>query len=286
MPPVFGVLFDGLAYGMLLFLLSVGLSVTLGMMNFVNLAHCSFAMLGGYVTVTLMNALGWPFFATLPVAFVAAAAASVVLERVFFRRFYRASDLEQCLLTIGIVFVSIATAAYIYGTDQQPLQLPSYLRGSFAFAGLNFAVYRLFLIAIALVITIALVAGIESTRFGAQVRAAVNNQRMARGLGINVDVLFAITFALGSGLAGLGGALAVAMVGLDPSFAFTYLIYVLIVVSVGGLGSIAGSFAAAMVLGISDIAGKYYVPAVGSMLIYLVMIALLMWRPLGLFGRR
>jgi branched-chain amino acid transport system permease protein len=271
---------------MLLFLLSVGLSVTLGMMNFVNLAHCSFAMLGGYVTVTLMNALGWPFFATLPVAFVAAAAASVVLERVFFRRFYRASDLEQCLLTIGIVFVSIATAAYIYGTDQQPLQLPSYLRGSFAFAGLNFAVYRLFLIAIALVITIALVAGIESTRFGAQVRAAVNNQRMARGLGINVDVLFAITFALGSGLAGLGGALAVAMVGLDPSFAFTYLIYVLIVVSVGGLGSIAGSFAAAMVLGISDIAGKYYVPAVGSMLIYLVMIALLMWRPLGLFGRR
>jgi branched-chain amino acid transport system permease protein len=286
MPPVFGVLFDGLAYGMLLFLLSVGLSVTLGMMNFVNLAHCSFAMLGGYVTVTLMNALGWPFFATLPAAFVAAAAASVVLERVFFRRFYRASDLEQCLLTIGVVFVSIATAAYIYGTDQQPLQLPSYLRGSFAFAGLNFAVYRLFLIAIALVITIALVAGIESTRFGAQVRAAVNNQRMARGLGINVDVLFAITFALGSGLAGLGGALAVAMVGLDPSFAFTYLIYVLIVVSVGGLGSIAGSFAAAMVLGISDIAGKYYVPAVGSMLINLVMIVLQMWRPLGLFGRR
>jgi branched-chain amino acid transport system permease protein len=285
-PPVFGVLFDGLAYGMLLFLLSVGLSVTLGMMNFVNLAHCSFAMLGGYVTVTLMNALGWPFFATLPVAFVAAAAASVVLERVFFRRFYRSSDLEQCLLTIGIVFVSIAAAAYIYGTDQQPLQLPSYLRGSFTFAGLNFAVYRLFLIAIALVITIALIAGIEATRFGAQVRAAVNNQRMARGLGINVDVLFAITFALGSGLAGLGGALAVAMVGLDPSFAFTYLIYVLIVVSVGGLGSIAGSLAAAMVLGVSDIAGKYYVPAVGSMLIYLVMIALLMWRPLGLFGRR
>jgi branched-chain amino acid transport system permease protein len=286
MPPVFGVLFDGLAYGMLLFLLSIGLSVTLGMMNFVNLAHCSFAMLGGYVTVTLMNALGWPFLATLPIAFVAAAAASVVLERLFFRRFYRASDLEQCLLTIGVVFVSIAAAAYIYGTDQQPLQLPAYLRGSFVFAGLNFSAYRLFLIAVAICITIALIAGIEATRFGAQVRAAVNNQRMARGLGINVDVLFAITFALGSGLAGLGGALAVAMVGLDPSFAFTYLIYVLIVVSVGGLGSIAGSFAAAMVLGVSDIAGKYYVPAIGSVLIYLVMIVLLMWRPLGLFGRR
>src|SRR6201997_5058347 len=188
-----GVLFDGFAYGMLLFLLSVGLSVTLGMMNFVNLAHCSFAMLGGYVAITLMNAFGWPFLATLPVAFIAAAAASVVLERIFFRRFYNASDLDQCLLTIGIVFVSIAAAAYIYGTDQQPMQLPTYLRGSFVVAGLNFAAYRLFLIAVALLITIALIAGIETTRFGARVRAAVNNQRMARGLGINVDMLFAIT---------------------------------------------------------------------------------------------
>jgi branched-chain amino acid transport system permease protein len=286
MPPVFGVIFDGVAYGMLLFLMSVGLSVTLGMMNFVNLAHCSFAMLGGYVTVTLMNALGWPFLATLPAAFVAAAAASVVLERIFFRRFYNASDLEQCLLTIGIVFVSIAAAAYIYGTDEQPVQLPSFLRGSITFLGLDLAIYRLFLIATAMLITILLVVTVETTRFGAQVRAAVNNQRMARGLGIDVDRLFALTFALGSGLAGLGGALAIQMVGLDPSFALTYLIYVLIVVSVGGLGSIAGSFAAAMLLGVSDIAGKYYVPAIGAFLIYLVMLGFLMWRPTGIFGRR
>jgi branched-chain amino acid transport system permease protein len=286
MPPVFGVLFDGVAYGMLLFLMSVGLSVTLGMMNFVNLAHCSFAMLGGYVTVTLMNAFGWPFFATLPMAFIAAATASIVLERLFFRRFYHASELNQCLLTIGIVFVSIAVAAYIYGTDEEPVHLPSYLLGSIAFRGLDFAAYRLFLIGTALLITILLVVAIESTRFGAQVRAAVNNQRMARGLGIDVDRLFAVTFALGGGLAGLGGALAIAMVGLDPSFALTYLIYVLIVVAVGGLGSIAGTFAAAMLLGLSDMAGKYYVPALGSILIYLVMMAMIMWRPTGLFGRR
>ena len=286
MPPVFGVLFDGLAYGMLLFLLSVGLSVTLGMMNFVNLAHCSFAMLGGYVTVTLVNDFGWPFFATLPAAFVAAAAASAVLEQVFFRRFYNAGELDQCLLTIGIVFISIAAAAYIYGTINQPVQLPAYLQGSIAFQGLTLSIYRLFLIGIALLITIALVAMLEATRFGAQVRAAVNNQRMARGLGINVDALFALTFALGSGLAGLGGALAIQLVGLDPSFAFTYLIYVLIVVSVGGLGSISGSFAAAMLLGVSDVAGKYYVPAIGAFLIYLVMVVLLMWRPTGIFGRR
>ena len=286
MLPVLGMLFDGIAYGMLLFLMSVGLSVTLGMMNFVNLAHCSFAMLGGYVTVTLMNDAGWPFFATLPVAFVAAAAASVVLERVFFRRFYRAGELAQCLLTIGIVFVSIAAAAYIYGTDQQPVHLPAYLQGSLHLAGLDFAVYRLVLIGIALAITVLLVVTVEATRFGAQVRAAVNNQRMARGLGIDVDTLFAITFALGSGLAGLGGALAIAMLGLDPSFALTYLIYVLIVVSVGGLGSIAGSFAAAMLLGVADMAGKYYIPALGSILIYVVMLGMIMWRPTGLFGRR
>ena len=284
--PFFGVLFDGFAYGMLLFLLSVGLSVTLGMMNFVNLAHCSFAMLGGYVAVTLMNDLEWPFLATLPVSFVAAAAVSVVLERVLYRHLYRSSDLDQCLLTIGIVFISIATAAYVYGTIQQPVQVPSYLRGSVVSMGINFALYRLFLIGTALAITVILVASLEYTRFGAQVRAAVDNQRMARGLGINVNGVFAVSFALGSGLAGMGGALAIPIVGLDTSFAFTYLIYVLIVVSVGGLGSIGGSFAAATLLGISDVAGKYYVPELGSFLIYLVMVGLLMWRPVGLFGKR
>jgi branched-chain amino acid transport system permease protein len=283
---LFGVLFDGFAYGMLLFLLSVGLSVTLGMMNFVNLAHCTFAMIGGYATVTLMNDAGWPFFATLPVAFIAAAAISVVFERTMFRRLYRSSDLDQCLLTIGLVFVSIATAAYIYGTIQQPVQMPAYLRGSIHVAGLTLGVYRIFLIVFALVVTGALVAMLEYTRFGAQVRASVDNQRMARGLGINVDSAFAITFALGSGLAGLGGALAIDIVGLDPSFALAYLVYVLIVVAVGGLGSIGGTFVAAMLLGISVMAGKYYFPAIGSFLIYLVMISLLMWRPAGLFGKR
>jgi branched-chain amino acid transport system permease protein len=282
----FGVLFDGFAYGMLLFLLSVGLSVTLGMMNFVNLAHCSFAMLGGYVTVTLTNELGWPFLATLPLAFLAAAMVSVAFERTLYRRLYRATDLDQCLLTIGIVFISVAVAAYIYGTIQQPVSLPSYLRGSVSIMGQNFGVYRLFLIGMSLAVTIVLVAGLEYTRFGAQVRAAVDNQRMARGLGINVDRVFAVTFALGSGLAGLGGALAIEIIGLDHAFAFTYLVYVLIVVSVGGLGSIAGSFVAASLLGISDMAGKYYFPELGAFLIYLVMVTLLMWRPLGLFGKR
>jgi branched-chain amino acid transport system permease protein len=281
-----GVLFDGFAYGMLLFLLSVGLSVTLGMMNFVNLAHCTFGMIGGYTTVTLMNRAGWPFLATLPLAFVVAAAISVVFERTMFQRLYRSSDLDQCLLTIGLVFVSIAVTTYLYTTNQQPVSLPGYLRGSIQVGNLTFGVYRIFLIAFALVVTAVLVATLEYTRFGAQIRAAVDNQRMARGLGINVDRSFAIAFALGSGLAGLGGALAIDIVGLDPSFALAYLVYVLIVVAVGGLGSIGGTFTAALLLGISDMAGKYYFPAIGSFLIYLVMISLLMWRPSGIFGRR
>ena len=280
------VLFDGFAYGMLLFLLSVGLSVTLGMMNFVNLAHCSFAMVGGYATVTLMNKFGWPFFATLPMAFLAAAFFSVVLERTLYRRLYRASELDQCLFTIGIVFISVAAFAWFYTTEQQSTQIPSYLKGSVQFMGMSFAVYRVFLIVAALLVTALLIFALEYTRFGAQVRAAVDNQRMARGLGIDVDRAFLITFALGGGLAGLGGALAIEIIGLDPAFALTYLVYVLIVVAVGGLGSIGGSFAAATVLGISDMAGKYYFPWLGAFLIYLVMVGLLMWRPVGLFGKR
>ena len=284
--PIFGVLFDGFAYGMLLFLLSVGLSVTLGMMNFVNLAHCAFAMLGGYTTVTLMNVYGWPFLATLPLAFLAAAVASVAFERTLYRRLYRASELDQVLLTIGLTFMAVGAAAYVFGTIQQPIQTPSYLRGSTNFLGATFGAYRLFLVCVGLLIALLLVLSLEYTRFGAQVRAAVDNQRMARGLGINVDLAFAVTFALGSGLAGLGGALAIEVVGLDPAFAFAYLVYVLIVVSVGGLGSVGGSFAAAVLLGVTDIAGKYYVPEVGAFLIYLMMVVLLMWRPAGLFGRR
>ncbi len=279
-------LFDGFAYGMLLFVLSVGLSVTLGMMNFVNLAHGSFAMVGGYVAIALMNKAGWPFLATLPIAFLAAALVSVVLERVLYRRLYRATDLDQSLLTIGLVFMSIAIAAYVFGTNQQPVSLPDYLRGRLVFGEFSFGVYRLFLIVAALIITVLMVLGLEYTRFGAQVRACVDNQRMARGLGLNVDNVFMMTFALGSGLAGLGGALAIEPMGLDPNFAFKYLVYMLIVVAVGGLASIRGAFFTAALLGIIDIFSKYYVPEVGGFILYFVMVGLLVWRPAGVFARR
>jgi branched-chain amino acid transport system permease protein len=280
------VLFDGLAFGMLLFVLSVGLTVTLGLMNFVNLAHGAFGMLGGYIAVTAMRELGLPFLTALPAAFLGAAAVSVLFERTLFRRLYRAGDLNQVLFTIGLVFVAAAAAAWLFGTGTQPIQMPSYLRGSVEFAGMRFGVYRMFLILVALLITALLYFGLERTRFGAQVRASVDNQRVAQGLGLDVDRIFAVTFALGSGLAGLGGALAIELVGLDPSFGFHFLVYVLIVVSVGGLGSIPGSFVGAALLGIGDVAGKYFVPQIGSFLIYLMLVAILLVRPLGLFGKR
>src|SRR5260221_8855194 len=257
-----GVLFDGFAYGMLLFLLSVGLSVTLGMMNFVNLAHCSFAMVGGYATVSLVGKLGWPFLASLPAAFASAALLSIVFERVLFRRLYKASDLDQCLLTIGVVFISIAAFAWFYTTEQQSARVPAWLQGSLQVGGVTFAYYRIFLIVVSLAISGALIFLLERTRFGAQVRAAVDYQRMARGLGIDVDRAFMITFALGGGLAGLGGALAIQVVGLDPTFALTYLVYVLIVVSVGGLGSIGGSFPPGVVMGIDGMAAMILEAAV------------------------
>jgi branched-chain amino acid transport system permease protein len=280
------VLFDGFAFGMLLFVLSVGLSVTLGLMNFVNLAHCAFGMLGGYAAVVAMRDLGLPFLLALPAAFVAAAALGLGFERTLFRRLYRAGELNQVLFTIGLVFVLAAVAAYVFGTGQQPIRLPAWLRGSVEVAGLRLGVYRMFLIAVALAITLALYFGLERTRFGARVRAAVDDQRVAQGLGLDVGRIFAITFAVGSGLAGLGGALAIEIVGLDPSFGFHYLVYVLIVVAVGGLGSIGGSFAAAAVLGIGDVAGKYFVPELGAFLIYLLLVAILFVRPQGLFGKR
>ncbi|HTV70915.1 MAG TPA: branched-chain amino acid ABC transporter permease [Rhizobiaceae bacterium] len=280
------VLFDGFAFGMLLFVLSVGLSVTLGLMNFINLAHGAFGMLGGYIAVVVMRRLGLPFLVALPAAFLGAALVSIVFERTLFRRLYKAGELNQVLFTIGLVFVAAASAAYVFGTGLQVIQMPSFLRGSVEIGGMRFGTYRIFLIVVALIVTALLYFGLERTRLGAQIRASVDNQRVAQGLGLDVERIFAITFALGSGLAGLGGALAIEIVGLDPSFGFHYLVYVLIVVAVGGLGSITGSFVGAALLGISDVAGKYFVPEIGSFLIYLVLIAILFVRPHGLFGKR
>jgi branched-chain amino acid transport system permease protein len=281
-----GVLFDGIAYGSLLFIISIGLSVTMGLMNFVNLAHGAFAMLGGYACVIAMTRLGIPFLASLPVAFVVSAAAGVVLERLLYRRLYRATHLDQVLFSIGLIFMAIAGATWLFGSQQQPVALPEILRGQVRLLGLDFGAYRLFLIVVVVAITLALTWLIERTRFGAEVRASVDNQQAAAGLGINVDRVFSLTFALGSGLAGLGGGLGIDVLGLDPTFPLKYMVYFLLVVAVGGAGTIKGPLFAALILGVFDVAGKYYVPQLGSFVIYVVMVAMLLLFPRGLVGRR
>lgn len=281
-----GILFDGLAYGILLFLISVGLSVTLGLMGFINLAHGVFAMAGGYLLVTLMGQAGIGFLASLPVIFVTVALGSLLLERVLYRPLYGATPLHQVLLTVGIVFVAIAGASWLFGPGQQPLVLPPYLEGQLSIGGLDLSRYRLFLIGVGIVVTLALVFGLERTRFGARIRASVDRQQTAEAMGINVGRVFQLTFAIGSGLAGLGGALGVNVIGLDPQFPLKFLVYFLLVVVVGGPGSVSGTLLAALLLGVADIAGKYYVPQIGAFVIYAAMILLLILFPHGLLGRR
>src|SRR3954470_12071574 len=280
------VAFHGVAYGMILYVISVGLSVTMGLMGFINLAHGVFAMAGGYILSTLMARLGVPFPVALLVAFVSVAMASIVLERLLYARLYTAGELAQVLFTIGLIYASVAIARMVYGTLAAPIMLPDYLRGQVHFIGRDFPTYRVFLIVFSMLIIVGLWFGVERTRWGAMVRAAVDNRAMAQSVGINTSVLFMATFALGSGLVGLGGALGADILPVDWAYPFEHLAYFLIVVAVGGLGSLRGPFIAALLIGVADTACKYWIPEFGAFLIYAATIGLLLWRPLGLFGVR
>lgn len=280
-----GVLFDGAAYGILLFLLSVGLSVTMGLMGFVNLAHPAFAMAGGFALVTLMSRFGWPFWAALVGAAVVAALIGLVLEALLYQRLYRAPPLAQVLMTVGLVFVSTAVATYFFGPNQQAVAVPDALRGQLAVGPLGLSRYRLLLLLLGGLIAAGVLFSLERTRVGAQVRAAVDNQRVAGSLGVRVRWLFRIVFTLGCALAGLGGALGVEVLGLDPSFPVKYLVYCLLVVVVGGAGSVIGTLAASLLVGFADIAGKYYFPEAGAFVVYALMVTLLVALPGGLKGK-
>ena len=277
--------FDGIAYGMLLFVLAVGLAVTLGLMNFINLAHGAFAMAGGYIMVLAMNRLGVPFLLCLPLAFIGAALLGAVLEPLLYRRMYAKPHLDQVLFSIGLVFIAVTAVDYFVGGSQQNIQIPNWLRGRFDIEWVGIGKYRLFIIVVCALLTIALQAVLTRTRFGAQLRAAVDDPRVAGGLGLNVNRIFLLTFAVGSGLAGLGGALGAEVLGLDPTFPLKFMIYFLIVCSVGGTTTITGPLLAALLLGIADVAGKYYLPKLGAFIVYTLMIVILMIRPQGLFAR-
>jgi branched-chain amino acid transport system permease protein len=282
---VVSILFDGLAYAMFLFIVSVGLSVTMGLMGFVNLAHGAFAMAGGYVVLTATRSWGVPFFLSLAIAFVVIGAVSVVFERVLYSRLYKATELDQVLLTIGLAFMAVATFTYVYGPIPQSIHLPDYLNGQIDVGFRTFPVYRAVLIVVGAVLIALLWYGFERTNLGAKIRAAVDNRRMAQSIGINVDRLFTLTFALGSGLAAIGGGLSIPLLGLTPSFAVVYLVFFLLVVAVGGLGSFKGTLIAAIVLGIFDTGGKYLYADAGGFFIYAVAVLILLAKPAGLYGR-
>jgi branched-chain amino acid transport system permease protein len=279
------VLVNGAAYGMLLFLMAGGLSVTMGLMGFANLAHGSLAMLGAYVLATLMNAYGWPFVPALLAGTLATAAVGALVERTVFRRLYGGAELDQVLLTIGVVSMTVAAATYVWGANPTSVKIPSWLDGRLQIGSFDFGIYRLFLLIVGGTLTGGLFLGIDRTNFGAKIRAAVDNRRMTVSCGIDVKRLFALAFAIGSALAGFGGGLAVALVGVDPTFGVKYLVFLLMVVVVGGLGSIRGTLVAAIALGICDVTGKYYVPQAGAFILYAVTVVILLWRPRGLFGR-
>jgi branched-chain amino acid transport system permease protein len=280
------ILIDGVAYGMLLFILACGLAVTLGLMNFVNLAHGAFAMVGGYAAVLLTSRASIPFLAALPLSFALTALFGLVLERTLYVHLYDRSHLDQVLFSIGLVFMAMAAVDYAVGPQQQFLTLPPYLQGRIEVFGVGVGRYRLFIIVLCGLLTLLLQTIIAGTRFGVQLKAAVDDRHVARGLGIDVGAVFSITFAVGSGLAGLGGALGADILGLDPTFPLKFMMYFLIVVTVGGTASITGPFVAALLLGIADVAGKYYVPALGAFIIYTVMVVALIFRPHGLFAPR
>src|ERR1700741_3047676 len=238
----------GVAAGMVLFIVSVGLSVTMGLMGFVNLAHGAFAMLGGYAIALAMKHWGFGF----PTA---------------------------------LVFFTIPSVTLLVGPENQPLALPAYLRGQINLGIIHYRAYSVALIVVGLAIVGALWLGFQRTRLGAQIRAAVDNRRMAESLGINIARLFTITFAFGSGMAALGGGLGAEFLGLDPQYPLKYLVMFLIVVAVGGLGRITGVFYAALIIGVLDFTLKKYLPQGGTVFIYAMTILLLLWRPQGLFGR-
>ncbi len=279
------ILFHGLASAMVLYIIAVGLSVTMGLMGFVNLAHGVFAMAGGYLAIWMMQSLGIGFLTGVVLACIGVALVSVPIERMLYARLYGASELDQVLMTIGLIFVASAAARFLFGPSPQNLAVPPFLQGQVDLGIRSFPTYRLVIIAVGFSLFIGLWLVVERTSFGARLRAAVDNRKIAQSIGIRTDHLFTLTFALGSGLAALGGALGAEFLPIRPSYAAEQLNNVLIVVAVGGLGTLQGPFLAAILLGISDTASRYLAPELGVFFIYVVIILLLLWRPNGLYGR-
>ena len=274
------VLLDGISYGMILFLISVGLTVTMGLMRVVNLAHGAFAMIGGYVAGYLTQQ-GGNFYLEAIGGAAAAAMLGAIAEMTIYRPLYRKGELSQVLLTVGIVFVATGAITGIFGAFPYPVVFPAYLTRPIDIGFREYPAYRLFLIAVGAAIASVLWLVLDGSTYGARLRAAVDNPSMARAVGIDVNLLFTGTFIIGCALAGLG-AIGAGILSLEPAYALKYIVLFLVVVIVGGEGSVEGSFVAAMALGIIDTIGKYFVAEAAPYLLYAAVFGLLLWRPSGL----
>jgi len=280
------VLLYGVSYGLLLCIISVGLVVTMGLMRVVNLAHGAFAAIGGYLAMGLLTPLGVPFGLAIVLAVVAVAAFSVVIERLLYVHLYGASELDQVLLTVGINFIVVAGLTLAFGPNVLPTRLPASLATSVDLGFRSFETYRLLVLLVGVVVIGALWLAFERTALGARLRAAVDNRSMTQAIGIDVSRLFSIAFALGSGLAALGGALGAPLLPLEPLYPFKYLVLVLVIVALSGFGNIRATLLVAVFVGIVDTAGRYFLPDSGSFTLYVLLIVLIVWRPDGLLARR
>lgn len=280
------ILIDGIAYGMVLFIIAVGLSVTLGLMRFVNLAHGAFAMTGGYIAAWLVREQGISFYVGAPLAVLATGLIGALLEVTVLRHLYRRTELQQVLFTIGLTFLFVATANLLAGPEVQLIPLPSALSQSVDLGIRTLPAQRLLVIASGVLVVLSAFWVLNKSRFGVWLRATVDNTDAASALGIPVQLVYVTTFAVGAALAGLGGILGAELMPLEPYYPVKYLVLVLVVVAVGGMGSIAGSLAASLTLGIIDTASKYLASDWGSLFFFLAMALLLAWRPHGLLMAR
>ncbi|WP_163268517.1 branched-chain amino acid ABC transporter permease [Chelativorans alearense] len=276
------ILVDGVAYGMILFMISVGLSVTMGLMRIVNLAHGGFALLGGAFAHVLTVWYSVPFIAALAISVTAVTFLAIPLERLVYRRIYRFGELEQVLATIGIVFVVIAGVNLFLGSTLLPIRMPPEVSSPVDIGFKVLPLHRIIVILAGLAVVAALYLLVEQTRFGIYLRAAVDNQDTAASLGINTSKVYLAAFALGAALAAIGGILGAELLPIEAYYPLRYMVLFLIVVAVGGLGSIVGSFLAALSLGILDTAGRYLLPDMGTIFFFLAITALLAVRPNGL----
>lgn len=286
MQTVFSVGTDALAYGMVLFVISIGLSVTMGLMRVVNLAHGAFAMIGGYIASYAAHMLGLGYAVAILLAVAGTILISIPVERFLFRRIYGAPELTQVLMTIGITFCVIGIANYVFGPTLKTIPLPELLRGPVDLGYRSIAAHKLFAIACGVLVALSLWILIDKTSFGVRLRASVDNAAMAASLGVRTRIVYAVSSAVAVGLAAFGGIVGAELLPIEPYYALRYMVTFLVVVSVGGAGSIPGALLACLVLGAIDTTGRYLVPEYGEFFFYLAVIAIVCLFPNGLLGRK